>query len=166
MNQQKSWLPWVCVQAPALLYERMQFTRPFLSFVQAVAEAQTRAQLAGVSANIQFHRASVANLDFLTGLYDLALDVGCMHALDEAELHAYAAGVRRLLRPGAAYLLFVRLRQPDDDFANGPRGLPEESIRRLFASGFVLERVEHGETTVEDHPVWASAWFYFRRQSG
>lgn len=132
---------------------------------QAVAKAKTRAQSAGIAAKIQFHQASVAALDFLTGAYDFALDVGCMHALDDVELDTYAAGLRRLLRPGATYLLFVRLRQPDADPENGPRGIPERVVRRLFAQGFVLEQVERGETLVEDQPVWASAWFLFRRQS-
>ncbi len=131
---------------------------------QAIVEANARAQQAGVADQIRFYNASVTELDFLTPAYDLAVDVGCMHALDEAGLQAYAAGLRRLLRPGAQYLLYGRLRQADDDPENGPRGLPEEQIRSLFAEEFELEQMVRGETAVPDQPIWSSAWFYFRRQ--
>ena len=132
---------------------------------QAVAGAAARAEKAGVSARVQFHRASVAGLDFLSPFYDLAIDVGCLHNLDEAERQAYADGLRRLLRPGAVYLLYARLYQPGSDPDDGPRGLLEAAIRDLFADGFVLKKVEHGITEVEEQPIWESAWFYFYRQS-
>ncbi|MCP4426199.1 MAG: class I SAM-dependent methyltransferase [Chloroflexi bacterium] len=131
---------------------------------QAIAEARKRAQKSGVPDKICFHAASVAELDFLAPSYDLALDIGCMHNLDAAALCAYADGLRRLLRSEASYLLYARLRQLNEAVESGPRGLPEEQIRALFAEGFVLEKVERGETAVPDQPIWPSAWFYFRRQ--
>ena len=131
---------------------------------EAVAEAAQRAEAAGVMDQVQFHTGPVSELGFLHGRYDFALDVGCMHSLDEAELQSYAAGLRRLLRSGAIYLLYARLTDPDRDSESGPRGLPELTIKALFAEGFVLEKFIPGETVVEDQPVWSSAWFYFRRQ--
>lgn len=131
---------------------------------EAIAEAAKRAEAAGVSEKIHFHQSLVSELDFLTGEYDFALDVGCMHNLDEVELQKYAAELRRLLRPGAIYLLYARLVEPGSDTENGPRGLPVQTIKSLFADGFDLEQFVRGETAVEDQPVWASAWFYFRRQ--
>ncbi len=130
---------------------------------QAVAEARARAKAAGVADQIKFHQASVAELDFLAGPYQLAVDVGCMHILDEPELRRYAAGARRLLAADGRYLLFARLRTESADPENGPRGVPDALIRELFAEGFVLQQVERGETQVEDQPVWASAWYWFRR---
>lgn len=131
---------------------------------QAVAEARLRAQKAQVAEKIHFHQASVAELDFLTGSYHLAVDVGCMHALETDELRRYAAGLRRLLAAEGQYVLFARLYSAQTVPENGPRGVPDTSIRELFAEGFVLERVEQGETQVEDQPVWASAWYWFRRR--
>jgi SAM-dependent methyltransferase len=131
---------------------------------EALAEAARRAEEAGVSDKTHFHQSPVSELGFLTGDYDLALDVGCMHNLDEAELQKYAAELRRLLHPGAIYLLYARLYEPGSDAEHGPRGLPAQRIKALFADGFALERFVPGETAVEDQPVWASAWFYFRRQ--
>jgi cyclopropane fatty-acyl-phospholipid synthase-like methyltransferase len=130
---------------------------------QAITEAEARANAAGVTDLARFHVASVADLDFLDGMYVFALDIGCMHALDEQELSRYAKGLRRLLRQDAVYLLFARLKQVEAESEEGPRGLPEAVIRALFAEGFELERYESGETAVPDQPVWSSAWFYFRR---
>lgn len=131
---------------------------------EAIAEAAKRAAAAGVADKIHFHQSLVSELDYLTGDYDFALDVGCMHNLDAAELRNYAAELRRLLRPGAIYLLYARLYEPDGDAESGPRGVPEHTVRQLFADGFELEQFVPGETAVEDQPVWASAWFYFRRE--
>ncbi len=133
---------------------------------QAVAGAAARAAVGGLSARTCFHQASVATLDFLQPAYDLALDVGCLHNLDKDERQSYADGLRRLLRAGGVYLLYVRLRQPGVVPENGPRGMLETAVRTRFADGFVLENVEHGVTQVEGQPVWDSAWFYFRRHAG
>jgi SAM-dependent methyltransferase len=131
---------------------------------EAIAEAASRTEAAGLKERVQFYEARVSELGFLHGRYDFALDVGCMHSLDESELKSYAAGLRRLLRPGAIYLLYARLAEGDQDTNNGPRGVPEHLVKSLFAEGLALERFIPGETTVEDQPVWASAWFYFRRK--
>jgi SAM-dependent methyltransferase len=131
---------------------------------EAIAEAARRAEASGVIDQVQFHVGSVSELGFLHGRYDFALDVGCMHSLGEVELQNYAAGLRRLLRPGAIYLLYARLTDLERDSESGPRGLPEQTIKALFADGFDLEQFVPGETVVEDQPVWSSAWFYFQRQ--
>jgi hypothetical protein len=41
--------------------------------------------------------------------------------------------------------------------------LNETDLRSVFSAGFVLERVEHGQTQVGDQAPWPSAWFWFRR---
>ncbi|MEW5989693.1 MAG: class I SAM-dependent methyltransferase [Chloroflexota bacterium] len=130
----------------------------------AIEEARTRARAAGVQP--RFHRAAVTDLSFLTGPYDLALDVGCLHALDETELAAYANELRRLLRPGGWYLLFARLREEGEtvEEQDRPHGLEERTIYECFADGFHLERIERGATAMPDGwAAWPSAWFWFRR---
>jgi hypothetical protein len=59
--------------------------------------------------------------------------------------------------------LYARLSEPEQLAEDGPRGVPQQVIKTLFADGFELERFVPGETTVEDQPVWSSAWFYLRR---
>jgi SAM-dependent methyltransferase len=129
----------------------------------AIAEAKRRAEASGVNDKTHFHLASITDLGFLTAPYDLAIDVGSMHVLDEAGLHAYWAGLWRLLWPEAIYLLFVHLRRDETPEEERPHGILVETIYRLFGDGFRLERVEYGTTKVEDKPEWASAWFWFRR---
>lgn len=129
---------------------------------EALAEASRRAQAADVE--VRFHAATVTDLDFLDGPYDFALDVGCGHALDEDNLRTYRNHLRRLLAPGATFMLYARLRQGtavEDD--EGPRGLEESTLLTIFDAGFELIWSEHGETAVEDKPPWPSGWFRFRR---
>lgn len=128
---------------------------------QAIAEAKQRADAAGVLARIQFHVGSVADLHFVTGPYNLAVDVGCMHSLSTQLQESYRDELLRLLRPGAAYLLFARLRNPDDDPADGPSGMDEAVLRALFAP-FTLQKSELGVTAGEDYS-WRSGWFWYLR---
>ena len=127
---------------------------------QAIEEAKRRAAAAGALPQIQFHVGSVADLHFVSGPYDLAIDVGCMHSLSASLQQAYRDELLRLLRPDAAYLLFARLHGPDDD-PDGPRGVEEAALRALFAP-FKLQKSELGLTEGEDYS-WRSGWFWYVR---
>jgi SAM-dependent methyltransferase len=127
----------------------------------AIANAISRAEREGVSDHVEFHLGRVTNLNFLQDSFDLAIDVGCMHSLDESDLMRYRDNVYRLLKPDGQYVLFAHLR---DDKADVPgRGIYEETVYELFNSQFTLENVRHGMTQVEDKPPWSSAWFWYRR---
>ncbi len=128
---------------------------------RAVAVAQARAHDAGVADHARFHLGSVTQMDFLDGPYDLAIDIGCLHAQRGADLQRYRAEVTRLLRPAGYFLLFGRvLANPDP---TSTRGLTLSTIRMLFAESFVVDRVEHG-TTYTGGNQWPSAWFWMRRR--
>lgn len=127
----------------------------------AIAKAISRAEQMNVSDNVEFHMGRVTDLSFLNDPFDLAIDVGCMHALDGTDLQRYRDGVHRLLKPGGQFVLFAHLRDDESDVPG--RGLYEETIYELFNSQFTLEDVRHGVTQVEDKPAWASAWFWYRR---
>jgi SAM-dependent methyltransferase len=128
---------------------------------QAIEEAKRRAAAAGALGQIQFHVGSVADLYFVTGPFDLAIDIGCMHSFSASLRMAYRDELLRLLRPGAAYLLFARLRGPEDDPANGSSGMEEAALRALFTS-FKLQKVELGVTEGKDYS-WQSGWFWYLR---
>lgn len=130
---------------------------------QAVEESRRRAQQSGVEHLTYFHTADVTELDFLEGNYDLAIDIGCMHTLQIPELRSYRDGLKRLLSSGAHYLLFVHIRNLDDDSDEATRWIEEATLRTLFSDGFSLTQVVHGITKVADNPPWPSAWFYFQR---
>lgn len=131
---------------------------------RAVAEATARARAAGVDQRARFHVGDVSRLDFLSGPYDLALDIGCMHSLAGVDLPGYRAGLLRLLPPGATYLLFAHLRDEADPGADEGRWIAEADLYALFATGFALQEAELGTTQVPDHPPWRSGWFHFLRQ--
>ncbi len=128
---------------------------------QAIEEAKRRAATAGVLAKVQFHVGSAADLHFITGPYDLAIDIGCMHSFSPQLQKSYKDELLRLLRPGGAYLLFARLRDPDEDPADGFSGIEEAALRALFAP-FTLQKSELGVTSGEDYS-WRSGWFWYVR---
>lgn len=132
---------------------------------QAVTEAVARARKSGLGDRACFYQGSVTRLDFLSGPYDFALDVGCAHTLSLEELSTYHDELLRLLKPAAVYLLFAHLDDPDAE-PEEQRWLDETSLRQIFTGGFTLERVEYGQTQVNDQPPWRSAWFWFRRSHG
>jgi SAM-dependent methyltransferase len=130
---------------------------------RAVEEARSRAREAGTDSRVQFHVGDVTKLDFLQGLYDLAVDIGCMHILKMPELEDYRDELKRLLRSGARLLLFAHLRDPEDTSEAAVRWIEDKVIRELLADGFTLDVVDYGFTQVADNPPWPSAWFRFRR---
>ncbi|MBK8901493.1 MAG: class I SAM-dependent methyltransferase [Anaerolineaceae bacterium] len=128
---------------------------------QAIDEANRRAEAAGVAEQVCFHEGSVADLHFVLGPYDLAIDVGCMHSLSAPLQAAYRDELLRLLRPGAPYLLFARLSNSEEETTDGPRGIDELALRALFAP-FTLQKSELGLTEGVNYS-WRSGWFWYRR---
>lgn len=128
---------------------------------QAIEGARQRAEEASVAESAHFHVGSVADLHFLSGPYDLAIDIGCMHSLSQPLLQKYRDGLLRLLRPGALYLLFVHLRD-EDAGEEELRWITETDLRNLFAE-FTLEKSELGVTVVNENR-WRSGWFWYRQK--
>jgi hypothetical protein len=89
-------------------------------------------------------------------LFDLALDIGCLHSLPPEGWGRYAAGVARLVRPGYLYLLYAFTPRPDQSI---PRGVAPEKVRSLFTPAFAVEREERGE----DPSGPRSAWYWLQR---
>jgi cyclopropane fatty-acyl-phospholipid synthase-like methyltransferase len=115
----------------------------------AVDRARRRARDAGVS-RVRFLRADVTELPDL-GTFDLAYDIGCLHAVPARRRPRYAAWVAASLRSGAAYLLYAFTP------ADGGPGIARHEVERLFANAFVLERFEEGTGR-------PSAWYRFARR--
>lgn len=130
---------------------------------QAVAEATRRAEAAGLAARTRFYPGDVTRLDFLTGPYDLALDIGCAHCLTPAQLQAYRAQLDRLIRPGGHFLLFARLEETAPAASADPLGLAKETALAVFTPAFTLIRLREGVTRMADGNSWASGWFLFKR---
>ncbi len=134
-----------------------------VDFVErAVEMAKQRSKEAGVSVN--FHLASITDLDFLHGPYNFAIDVGCGHALDDEGLRLYKEQLYRLLAPGGYFMLFARMKKGQHDDDEGPPGLFEDELLAIFEDGFTLTWAEHSETLLADGSSWPSAWFRFQRK--
>ncbi len=130
---------------------------------QAIAGAKIRAEDAKLSDRAHFHLSPVTELEFLQAPYDLALDVGCAHGLNNQELSTYYLHLLRLLNPGGIFLLFAHLNE-EDNVAEDQTWMDEAQLKKLFSSGFILEKVEYGQTIVNDQVPWRSAWFWFRKE--
>jgi cyclopropane fatty-acyl-phospholipid synthase-like methyltransferase len=115
----------------------------------AVDRARRRAQDAGVS-RVRFLRADVTELPDL-GTFDLAYDIGCLHAVPARHRPRYAAWLAAALRSGATYLLYAFT--PAD---RGP-GIARAEAERQFADAFTLEQFEEGTGR-------PSAWYRFVRR--
>jgi SAM-dependent methyltransferase len=115
------------------------------------ARRKASAQPPDVQARVAFHAADVTDLAFLQPPFDLALDMGCFHSLAPRQREAYAAGLARLLRPGALYLLYAF--KPTDGWSGG---VSEESVPQLFGGGFRVVNVEQGTGR-------PSAWYTLER---
>lgn len=124
--------------------------------VVAIRRARQRARRMNLP--VRFYRADVTDLGFLSGPFDLALDIGCLHGIPPEGRTRYAAEVGRLVRPGGLYMLYAFLPRPD-----GPpgRGITPEEIRHLFSPAFAVKRQEGGE----DPSGPRSAWYWLRRVS-
>jgi len=123
----------------------------------AIQRAQHKAQAAHLS--IDFRVGDVSHLDalHLSGLFDLAVDVGCLHTITPMQQQAYAASLAKLLRPGAIYALYAFA--PCD--LNGRRvGLTPDDVARLFAPAFMVTSVVTGTDTGGGA---ASAWYELQR---
>ena len=107
---------------------------------RAIRRARRKAQRANLA--IDFRLGDVADLSDLTGPYDYALDIGCLHALDPPDQKKYAAGLARLVRPGGRYMLYSRLPQ---DWRGKSWGLSVEQVNALFAPAFSVTRTVAGE---------------------
>jgi len=122
---------------------------------RAIRQARrTAEEEAGLT--VKFHTADVTRLDFLQPPFDLALDIGCFHALDDEGWLRYRDELCRLLRRGARFMLY----------AFGPRqarfmqmGIAPNQVQQLFQPGFRLLRMEGGA----DPSGPSAAWYWLER---
>lgn len=118
------------------------------------AIARARRRLRGVPAQLLVGDVSRLEALPLQPPYDLALDVGCLHSLAPQARAGYAAGLARVLRPGARYLLFAF--QPGRP--GGRPGMAPGEVQALFERDFAATGFEPGR----DGPP--AAWYYFERR--
>lgn len=117
----------------------------------AINQARQKASQAGVKAT--FVVQDVNRLDSLPGPFDVALDVGCLHALQAGDQERYGLGLARLLEPGGTLLIWGMKPQ------SMGIGLTSEKVRQILGPAFQLEQVE--DSHLHQRP---SAWYWLRRR--
>jgi len=116
----------------------------------AVDRARRKAKARGL--DIDLRRADVTQLAGagVDGPFDLVFDLGCFHGLRPETRERYAAEVARVSRDDATFLLFAFSSAP---FARGgPKGVPRETVERLFDRAFELVEARPG--TGPGAPFW------------
>ena len=121
---------------------------------KAIELGRQKARQAGVT--IDFHRGDVTRLDFLREPFELVLDIGCFHSLNQAGRDRYTANLVRLTHPGSIFMLYAF--EPDGLFGN--LGVTSAQAQQQFAPHFVVDRVEHGGFRKR-----GSNWYWFNRSS-
>ena len=121
---------------------------------RAIREARRKSARAGLE--IEFLAADVTDLRGLSGGYDYALDIGCLHSLPEAGRARYAAVLARRVRPGGRYMLYAWL--PGRPGFGGS-GIAPEEVESLLRPEFTKDRAAIGEEG--GHPA---AWYWFTRR--
>jgi SAM-dependent methyltransferase len=118
---------------------------------EAILAARAKAARSGFA--IDFLLASVTDLSALSGPFDYALDIGCLHALKAEDRMRYAGNLCRLLRPQGWYMLYAWL--------PGRRGagISTKEVESLLGSDLSLVRTAIGEE--RGNP---SAWYWFQRR--
>jgi SAM-dependent methyltransferase len=113
---------------------------------------KARARVAADAAKPEFLVDDVRALTRVDGPFDLAVDVGCFHCLDEAGRRGYGSAVSRVLAPGATLLMW--------GMEDAPSRLPMDAagVGALFGPSFALERSVRGRRRLV-----LSYWHWLRR---
>ena len=95
----------------------------------------------------------VTNLEMINEKFDLSLDIGCFHCLNEQEQQKYVSEVYRLLKPGATHLIWALDTSPSD------LKLDHDLMAKTFEKGFQLVYSKFSRRR-----IIASHWYWLVRE--
>jgi 2-polyprenyl-3-methyl-5-hydroxy-6-metoxy-1,4-benzoquinol methylase len=118
-----------------------------LDFVPAaLAAARSRAEEAGVGAQVELHECDVVEYP-APAPFDVVLDSGCLHHLPRAKAAAYRTRLDEWLAPGGDYVLVHFLHRPRVLWIpGGPKHLTKDQAVEFFAP---LELQAYDETSFD-----------------
>jgi cyclopropane fatty-acyl-phospholipid synthase-like methyltransferase len=122
--------------------------------MKAIRAARSKAARAGIT--IDFQVKDVSDLSELTGLYDYALDIGCLFTLKVADKRRYASGISLLLKRGATYMLYAKMPRQS---RGSQWGLTPEAVQSLFLPAF-----EQKQTVMGEEKGAPSAWYWLLKK--
>ena len=94
----------------------------------------------------------VTNLPFSDNMFDVCLDVGCFHCLNEIDEQKYLAEVYRVLKPNGILLIWALRVAPSGICMNS------EYIATVLCDKFSLEKTEFSR-----RKLIASNWFWLKK---
>jgi SAM-dependent methyltransferase len=121
---------------------------------RAIKLATKKAAQANVSVNLITGDAT--RLEGVSGIFDLVLDIGCFHSLEEEEKNGYIRNLLSLTAEGSNYLMYGFFK---DLNGRGP-GLIETDLAR-FSPSFELKNRQDGE----DGSGRLSVWLTYQKKS-
>lgn len=119
---------------------------------KAIRTAKQKAQSAGVKVTLLV--GNVTNLKDIQGPFDLVLDIGCFHGVEDRA--GYLNKLDRLLVPGGHWLLYGFFRHASQ--LTGP-GLAKPDLDLISSMGLSLISRKDGF----DRKEQTSAWFLFQK---
>ena len=119
---------------------------------KAIRIAKRKVKQARVNADLRV--GDVTRLDGIAGPFDLALDIGCFHGVDNKT--AYLNELDRVLVPGGHWLMYGFFKPASH--LSGP-GLAAPDLSLIHARGFSLL----SRTDGFDKKERPSAWFLFQK---
>lgn len=124
--------------------------------ISFLAILRARVKLARAGLRAQIERQDLTSIELPSAAFDLAVDIGCYHALSQEDRARYTSQVAQSLKLDGTYLLYSFLGPPHGE-ARWPR---EGETIALLSDDLELRKIEHG--AFHDRP---SAWFYWERRS-
>jgi cyclopropane fatty-acyl-phospholipid synthase-like methyltransferase len=119
---------------------------------RAIHAARQKAEKAGVE--VDFYVDSVTRLKGINGTFDLILDIGCLHNLQEKERSVYIQNLKRLLNKQGTFLIYTFIQ----DESHQKSGVSEADIA-IMRNFMRLESRQDGM----ERGIRASAWLRFTR---
>ncbi|MBV6397352.1 MAG: Ubiquinone biosynthesis O-methyltransferase [Anaerolineales bacterium] len=119
---------------------------------RAISLAKQKLRAADLTADLRV--GDVTNLRGIAGPFELALDIGCFHGVEDKS--AYLNELERLLAPAGDWLVYGFFKPASHP--SGP-GLDEADVGLILARGFGLITRTDGF----DRRERPSAWFLFQR---
>jgi ubiquinone/menaquinone biosynthesis C-methylase UbiE len=123
---------------------------------EAIRKAKSKFQKEGFQG--RFILADISILELKDHYFELVLDIGCYHRLNTASRKQYREILKRVLKPGGAFLLYGH---QDTLFPDGKNNSNEDSNEK-FQEFLVLEKRQEGE----ERPEVMGVWLWFRKPDG
>jgi SAM-dependent methyltransferase len=121
----------------------------------AIRLARAKASKRGTSA--RFIVGDARNLAALGQQFDIVLDCGLFHVLDDEDRAPFVANLASVIRSGGEY--FMLCFSENEPGVWGPRRVTQDEIREVFADRWDVEAIEADEINVTFRAEPVRSWF-------